>query len=115
MNRHSVADRQVVTERKLDLVENSDVAPQIQPRQRFAGDDVSVERGIVELLCQLLDEAGIHFFPRRTDRKPAEGHVAATLAERFRPVKLAIATILVALFEMPLCAQPTAARDPQEP
>src|SRR6266536_2093158 len=87
-----------------------DVAAQIQAGQRFAGDDIPVERGIIELLRQLLHEAGIHFLPRQTDRKPAQGHVAATLAERFRPVKLATALILVALLETPLCALPSAAR-----
>ena len=41
--------------------------------------------------------------------------MAATLAERFRPVKLAVAVFLAALFEIPVCVPQTVGRDPQEP
>ena len=67
------------------LVERS--APEIELRERVPDDDVAVEGRVVEPLGELGDEAGIDFFPDRTDRKLTEWHVNANLTKRFRAVK----------------------------
>src|SRR5262249_17738090 len=65
-------------------------AAEVEGRESVAGDDVAVERRIVEPLGQLVDEAGINFLPDRPDNELTERHMEpGTLTKRSLPVKLA--------------------------
>src|SRR6266508_4395571 len=90
-------------------------AAEIEMRERVPDHEVAVEGRVVQAIGQLFDEAGIDFFPDRTDRELAEWHLNANLTKRFLPVKLRNAAGAAFLVGALSAAAALRGQDPAEP